>query len=393
MWKRTFWFISPLFLLAGIAWAAGINTSARCSSGASCEIGGGVATSFQIDTDGTGGEDEFIAPDITFEAFGDSIQNTAAGEYTFQKDESGNVTLLPADSDANTQLTVTATGTGNLLLTTDGAGAVTVGDSVTTTLTLTNNGAMALGNATTTDSLALATAGAITIGTAAADTVTIAATGAFDIGNNVATAVTIDTDGTGDGELVLPSESVSNGEITNIVRSIPLPLNVWWPCNADGLLESDDAADAFPDFGRGSGLGTAMSHVIQWDVTGGSVDTEEICVTVNVPQDYASGSAFHVTFLDTATNDHDYDEFTLVQSPDSPEDTSTAVPTLGLGTGASTTTTVCDGATTASDLFVCTWTTEAVAIGDTLVFGFGPTAGDTEALTMFGAEWRYTAVQ
>jgi hypothetical protein len=213
------------------------------------------------------------------------------------------------------------------------------------------------------------------------------------IGHAQADAIQLLTDSTGDAEIALPLESISAGEITNLTRSISLPLNAFWPCNADGTLESDDAADAFPDFARGSGGSTAMAHVIQWDVTGGSVDTEELCVTVTVPPDYVSGSTFHLTFLDTATNDHDYAETVLVISPDGVEDVTVAVPTLGLGVGASTTTTVCDGATTASDLFTCTWATETVTSGDTIVFGIGPEAGDTEALTLFGAEWRYTASQ
>jgi hypothetical protein len=342
---------SPTFI--GADAAAEADTVLDTTGAGTITIGSADVTNVTIDSD----------VGLTL-ANAESLNSGTDSTFDFTRDDSGIVTITCSDDDATAGCTYDA----------GGASPIVVGSADVTTLNLTNNGAMTLGASTS-------------------DSMTLIATGAFDIGNNVATAVTIDTDGTGDGELVLPTESVAAGEITNLTRTVSLSLNDFWPCNADGTLESDDAADAFPDFARGSGGATAGSHTIQWDITGGSADTEEVCVTVNVPQDYVSGSAFYITFLDTATNDHVYDETTLVQTPDGAEDTATAAPTLSNGVGASTTTTTCDGATTASDLYTCIWTTEAVTAGATIVFGIGPTAADTEALTMFGAEWRYTATQ
>jgi hypothetical protein len=363
---------------ASVAWGQ-FNTSARWVESGDAVIGADFADSITLNTDGA---------DLSLDVTANALILTAT--------TTNSATFSGADAAAP----------GNTIYDTSTTGTITIGSADVTNVTVNSDvGLTFANNSDSINNLADATfdftrntAGAVTL-TCSDDDATCAmvydagGAAAITVGSADVTAVTITTDSTGDAELVLPAESVSSAEILNVVRSVPLPLNSFWPCNADGTLESDDAADAFPDFGRGSGLATAMSHVIQWDVTGGSVDTEEICVTVTVPQDYFGGSTFHITFLDTTTNDHDYDEFTLLQNPDSAEDVTTATPTLGLGVGASTTTTVCDGATTAGDLFVCTWTTEAVAAGDTLVFGFGPTAGDTEALTMFGAEWRYTATQ
>ena len=73
----------------------------------------------------------------------------------------------------------------NTTFDTTGAGAIVLGSADVTTLDLINNGAMTVGAAATTDSLALESAGAVTI----------EATGAINIGDASATSVPIITDG------------------------------------------------------------------------------------------------------------------------------------------------------------------------------------------------------
>ena len=191
--------------------------------------------------------------------------------------------------------------------------------------------------------------------------------------------------------------AVVAADITDITRTVPLPLDAWDYCGtadrAGGAgLNFADTADAFPDLTRGSAGTTAGSLALEWD-TG---DTEKVCVSVPIPTDYVSGSTVRLYFLDTATNDHTHDADTLLQATGSAEDT-----TLAPGAGTITPTngpsgqsavTACDSSGTASAIYACDFATEAVAAGNIIVFSYARAAG-TEATTMFGAEFRYTATE
>lgn len=78
---------------------------------------------------------------------------------------------------------------------------------------------------------------------------------------------------------------IAGTEIADVTRSIPLPLHAWVPC-ADGVWDAS-GTDAKPDFAT---VNTAL--VIEYDATGGSVDTGEICTSFTVPADYVSGGSF-----------------------------------------------------------------------------------------------------
>ena len=191
--------------------------------------------------------------------------------------------------------------------------------------------------------------------------------------------------------------AVVAADITDITRSDPIPLDAWDYCGtadrAGGAgLNFADTADAFPDLTRGSAGTTAGSLALEWD-TG---DTEKVCVNIPIPTDYVSGSTVRLYFLDTATNDHTHDADTLLQATGSVEDT-----TLSPGAGTITPTngpsgqsavTACDSSGSAAAIYACDFATEAVAAGNILVFSYARAAG-TEATTMFGAEFRYTATQ
>ncbi len=232
---RNFIIITTAFLLvaAGLAWggtagpfntsgsfrggdtftltASGTNTATYTGADASAPantvydtattgtiiIGSGDVTNVSIDSDAG----------LTFVENDDSIINSADSTFDFTIDEAGPAIITCSDTDAQCPLTVTAAGTGNLILTTDGAATVTLGDAVTTTLAIINNGAMTVGAAATTDSLALESAG----------TITLEATGAITVGDASATAITLGTDGVGDAEVVLPENSIGPDEIAGLL--------------------------------------------------------------------------------------------------------------------------------------------------------------------------------
>lgn len=123
-------------------------------------------------------------------------------------------------------------------------------------------------------------------GAAVEERFAIDADGGITIGSSNNNLVTITTDSTGNGELVVPNESIGAVEILNLTRSIPLPLHSWVPC-ADGVWDSS-GADTEPDL-----IATPASTLaIVYDDTGGSIDTGTICNSFTVPADYASGGSF-----------------------------------------------------------------------------------------------------
>ena len=229
-------------------------------------MGGGTTTSFTVTTDGTG-TGEVVLP----------LQSIAAGE-------------IVNDTIDGTELVDTLT--LDAAFTVTGAFAHNYGNSLATSITIATDGT---GDAELVLPLLSVSNGEITAdtidGTALIDTLTLDAafvvTGAQSInfGNNLATTVTIDTDGTGDAEFVVPDESISAAEITNPTRPIDLPIGSWLNCVT--LLPLDVvAADAQPDF---VAVNTAL--VIEYD-DAATPDTSEICNGFTVPDDYVSGGSF-----------------------------------------------------------------------------------------------------
>jgi len=132
------------------------------------------------------------------------------------------------------------------------------------------------------------TIGVVEAGAAAETRFNINADGGIEIGSANNDSISLTTDGTGDGELTVPNESISAAEILNLTRSIPLPLGSWVPCAGTVAGVWDAAgADTEPDL---AAVNTAL--VIEYDDTGGELDIDEICNSFTVPADYASGGTF-----------------------------------------------------------------------------------------------------
>ncbi len=116
--------IGIALLLAGTwnAYARQINSSARCSSDAACNIGNETVTEFTLTT-----------------------ANAVLGV-----DQADNELRLTASStNTATFIGADAAGAANTTYDTTGAGSVTLGSADVTTLSLTNNGAMNVGGAAT----------------------------------------------------------------------------------------------------------------------------------------------------------------------------------------------------------------------------------------------------
>lgn len=117
--------------------------------------------------------------------------------------------------------------------------------------------------------------------------------GAFSAGGtNAFTSVTFATDGTGDGEVVLPGSSIGDGEIVDVPRSINLPLPAWVDVSNSDYVDWAASDGTAPDF-------VSTTPTIAWDedTDGGGAneaDTDHIGTTFIVPPDYASGGSLRV---------------------------------------------------------------------------------------------------
>lgn len=91
--------------------------------------------------------------------------------------------------------------------------------------------------------------------------------------------------------------TIEASEITNVVRSVLLPLTSFTDCGAatGALIDFSDASgDAIPHFAKSIAEGAEPE--IRFDGTGGSPDQNyEICSQFIVPSDYASGGSFRVS--------------------------------------------------------------------------------------------------
>lgn len=181
-------------------------------------------------------------------------------------------------------------------------------DNITTPGVATTEIAISIGSGWDTDIIfvdssvviSAASGGSITFndGTASNNLLAMTDAGAITIGSSLVgtTTISLVTDSTGDGEVVLPGSSVSASEIADITRSITLPLGSFVDA-ANELPLDVSGADSEPDFDiLNDGL------VIEFDDTSGSVDVNHISTTFVVPQAYASaGSIVMIVAQDAAT--------------------------------------------------------------------------------------------
>lgn len=137
---------------------------------------------------------------------GESVSAATDGQFTFTRDTPGTVTVTAADDDATAALTVLPGGAAALTL----GGASTTGVSVVSDTVTFDRAASGTVTLQATDDNADATI-AIRGG----------GTGAVIVGNASNTSVTVTTDGTGDGEFVLPAGAVSGTEILDGTITLP----------------------------------------------------------------------------------------------------------------------------------------------------------------------------
>ena len=249
---------------------AGRFTIFQASDGATsgdCTVGSG-SVSVYCGCDGA----TCVSMNVVTATNGDIILNSAESTFDFTIDEAGPAILTCSDTGANCPLTVTSAGTGTLLLTTDGSGAVIVGDAVTTTLDLVNTGAMTLGAAASTNSVAIESAGSITL----------EATGAINIGDASATSVPIITDGgtvTIDGSVLAPAPAAAVASGAIAINSVTLATAA-----ADYDIP-DGACNAAGD------VGNWVTIVVEDDTTLVSITSDDASNVFNVPGlDIAAGN-------------------------------------------------------------------------------------------------------
>ena len=178
---------------------------------AGIEIGDATTTGFTVTTDGSSL----------------NVEGTTANTLTFTAATTGVALFQGADAASPAATTFDTTGAGPIIL----------GSADVTTLAITNNGAMTVGAAATTDTLALESAGAITL----------EATGAINIGDASATSVPIITDG---GTVTIDGY-VQGQKLVVSLASGALTLNAIHLATAGGADYDipDGACDAAADIG------------------------------------------------------------------------------------------------------------------------------------------------
>lgn len=205
-----------------------------------------------------------------------------------------------------------------------------------------------------------------------------AAAGTF--GGASMTTFTVTTDGTGDGEVVLPTGSVSAGEILDLTRTISVPIFSMIECTTDAgaLIGFDATADALPDFSCSAtdGLGCSLT----FDAVGGSVDTAKACGVFVVPADYASGGAFIFRATKSAETGANSEVINVQISNDG-----AALEAAGTATTSGT----------AAATYTVTPTIAGLAAGESVGFAVSVTSGGTadDAVNILSIGFTYTATQ
>lgn len=177
----------------------------------------------------------------------------------------------------------------------------------------------------------------------------------------------------------LGTGSVSGAEIDNVTRYVNVPLMAFIECDTDAgaLIGFDTTADALPDFVNSATDGTGF--VLRFDATGSSEDQNtSICSQVTVPVDYASGGAFSVRYVKSA-------------STAATEVVNCAVSVNGGALEAAGTLTTSSTGGTGS----CTPTIASLAANASLAFHLYITSDSTmnEAVDLAAAAFSYTATQ
>jgi hypothetical protein len=167
-------------------------------------------------------------------------------------------------------------------------------------------------------------------------------------------------------------------EITNIMRSISIPLMSFVDCQSEAFLDLTNGADPIADFIISPVDGAGIE--ISFDATVGNEDqNSEICSQLSVPADYVAGGAFRVRTRKTNAG--------LA--------TEVLNCTVNVNSGGVQAAGTVEIDSNASTSFVCTPTIAALAWGDRLNFSFSITSSATmdQPVVIQSVAFEYTASQ
>ena len=186
----------------------------------------------------------------------------------------------------------------------------------------------------------------------------------------------------------IAGNAVDGGNILDTPRSVSLPLGAFLNCDQAnaGLIDFASGNDTAPDFETPADNRLSLL----WD-TGAAPDTDRVCTSVVIPQDMVQSPAptIRLTGIAGAGGDNDWGTSVLRQFPG----------ILSVPGGAEDTTAAtqvnqnCDSGLTAGTAYTCSFTpVETLAPGDALIIGVSRTGG-SNAMRLYGVEFRYTAAQ
>jgi cytoskeletal protein CcmA (bactofilin family)/predicted HicB family RNase H-like nuclease len=246
--------------------------------------------------------------------------------------------------------------------------AVTFRNDVTAERALNVDGATDFDGAVTFDAAATFNGATSLAGSASAPH--LSTTGNVTVGSQISVA----------GSVLLPDAQVGALEIVNISRTVNIPLGSFIDCQTDAgaLIGFDTTADALPDYVNSATDG--LGFVLRFDDTGSSEDqSSEACAQLTIPPDYISQGEFRVRALKDA-----HTAATEVIN------CAVSVNGAALQTAGTVTTSA-----SASTSYTCTPTIAALAVNDSVSFYLSITSDGTmnDIVDVAAVEFVYTASQ
>lgn len=360
----------------------------------------------------------------------ETFDTSTDGQFTFGRNDAGTVTITAKDNDSSTAIAILPAGaagltlgdslTTSIIFNTDSggdaeivlpAGAINSAEILDNTITnsdlilgafsnitglgtltgLTINGVLTLANSETIDAandgvftLGRNDAGVVTLTTKDNDaiaglTILPGGAGPLTLGGSSTTVITFLTDGTGDGEVVLPAGAIDGTEIldstitatdiNDVTQSINIPIGSLFNTGTIGLLPI--AISSITD-----GLVAAVSGHAKLQFKTGAASTK-IGGTFVVPQDYVSGGTFKFSVTKDA-------------------ETASQAEQLKVGVSINNSAETLGSAVTVSGAAIQTINSAVgtYAVGDAVSFEFsqiGSSANDN--VFVHSIEWQYTASQ
>jgi hypothetical protein len=173
-------------------------------------------------------------------------------------------------------------------------------------------------------------------------------------------------------------QTIEAGEITNVLRSISIPLLSFMDCSAiPGFLDFTNGTDAIPNF---LGLPNGGGVEISFDSVSGRPDQgSPICAQVTIPPDYEAGGSLRVRAGKVTNNN--------------PPETLTC--TAHVNNGSAQAAGTVDVAIAANQSYVCTPTLVGIAPGAVVSFALSVTSSGTmnDTVIVHAVAFEYTATQ